>query len=105
LINEKLKSFANRRKSSSLFISNNYREKGDSSLLTTKYFEVKSSIYDKASKSFDKDNMKNEYDLLIKELSSKNIEITDSIEFQILIGKICAIGELIIKNEEVNNSF
>lgn len=97
---ETLKSFANKRKSSAMTIVASAKEKGGLAALTEKHFEVKLPIYDKAFRSFDKEDMKKQYDDLVGELSSKNIEDMKQIDFQILVGKIEVIGELLIKSED-----
>jgi|694.fasta_scaffold19208_15 hypothetical protein len=91
---ENLKCFANKRKCQAIVSCNNCKEK---ELLTKKHFEVKLSIYDKASKNFDKDEMIEQYNNLLLELNSKKIEEIDPMDFQIITGKLEAIGELIIK--------
>lgn len=98
MINENLKCFANKRKCEAIVSCNNCKEK---ELLTKKHFEVKLSIYDKASKNFDKDEMIKQYNNLLLELNSNNIEEIDPINFQIITGKLEAIGELIIKGKSI----
>jgi len=97
---ETLKSFANKRKSSAFVITNSAKEKGGLAVLTEKHFEVKLPIYDKAFKSFDKEDFKKQYESLIEELNSKKIEDMKQIDFQMLVGKIEAVGELLIKSED-----
>ena len=96
---ETLKSFANK-KSSAFVIANSAKEKGGIAVLTEKHFEVKLPIYDKAFKSFDKEDFKKQYESLVEELSSKKIENMKQIDFQMLVGKIEVVGELLIKNED-----
>lgn len=100
--NETLKCFADRRKSFALNISDNCFEKGESIRLTKRHFEVKLSIYDNASKNFDKKEMKIKYLDLIDHLKSKDIEELDPMDFQCITGEIEAIGELIIKQSTLN---
>mgnify|MGYP006272928051 CR=1 FL=1 len=95
-----LKLFANRRKDHAINNCSNCKEKELSHFLTKKHFEVKLSIYDKASKNFDREEMIEQYNSLMLNLSSKNIEEISSEDFQAITGKIEAIGELIIKNKE-----
>ena len=97
---ETLKSFANKRKSSAMAIVTAAKEKGGVAVLTEKHFEVKLPIYDKAFKSFDKEDFKKKYESLIEELSSKKIEDMKQIDFQMLVGKIEVVGELLIKSED-----
>jgi hypothetical protein len=97
---ETLKSFANKRKSSAFVIANSAKEKGGIAVLTEKHFEVKLPIYEKAFKSFDKEDFKKQYESLVEELSSKKIEDMKQIDFQMLVGKIEVVGELLIKNED-----
>lgn len=98
-MSENLKCFANKRKCQAIVSCNNCKEKESSQLLTKKHFEVKLSIYDKASKNFDKNEMINQYNNLLMELSSKKIEEIDPMDFQTITGKLEAIGELIIKEK------
>lgn len=96
MVNENLKIFANKRKCEAIVNCNNCKEK---ELLTKKHFEVKLSIYDKASKNFNRDEMIKQYNDLLIELNSKKIEEIDPIDFQTITGKLEAIGELIIKDK------
>ena len=96
MVNENLKCFANKRKCEAIVGCNNCKEK---ELLTKKHFEVKLPIYDKASKNFDRDEMIKQYNNLLLELNSNKIEEIDPIDFQIITGKLEAIGELIIKDK------
>jgi len=97
---ETLKSFANKRKSSAMAIVMAAKEKGGIAVLTQKHFEVKLPIYDKAFKSFDKEEVKKQYKALVEELSSKDVENMKQIDFQMLVGKIEVTGELLIKSED-----
>ena len=97
---ETFKSFSNKRKSSAMAIVTAAKEKGGVAVLTEKHFEVKLPIYDKAFKSFDKEDFKKQYKALVEELNSKDIEDMKQIDFQMLVGKIEVVGELLIKSED-----
>lgn len=87
-------------------ITDSAAEKGGPALLTHDHFVVKLPYYQKAkSGKFDKEEMKKEYQELCSYLYSKmkKIETVNMKEFQELLGKLEVIGELLIKDNSLNN--
>ncbi len=77
------------------------KAKGGPALLTYHHFKVKLPYYKKASEGkFDIDSMQKELSALIQELvrgTSGKIKL-NQVKFQIIVGKIEVIGELLIKH-------
>lgn len=74
--------------------------------MTHDHFAVKLPYYKKAkSGDFNQDEMKKEYQELCTYLHSKmkKIETVDMKEFQELLGKLEVIGELLIKNHNLES--
>lgn len=100
---DKLESFAETRLGGAETIASNAKEKGGLALLTYHHFEVKLEYYEKASKGeLDMEDAKKEYKDLLEKLhtSTKDDMGIEQIAFQELVGKIEALGELIIKENE-----
>jgi len=98
--NGKIEDFAKKRSDGAKKIADAAKEKGGAALLTYNHFNVKLPYYDKVAKGkFDFDSMKKEYVKLCSELHSyiDAIEKIDQIKFQKLVGKIEALGELLIE--------
>ena len=97
--------FSKKRYEGAKKISDMAKEKGGPAILTHHHFVVKLPYYEKAkSNLFDSDEMKKEYQELCNKLHSKmkNIEKFDQKEFQELLGKLEAIGELLIKMQSLS---
>ena len=97
--------FSKKRYQGAKKIANAAKEKGGPALLTYSHFVVKLPYYEKASSNeFDSDEMKKEYQELCNKLHSKmkNIYKFDQKEFQELLGKLEAIGELLIKMQSLS---
>lgn len=79
------------------------KAKGGSALLTYHHFKVKLPYYKKASEGkFNIDSMQKELSTLIQELvkgTSSKIKL-NQVKFQIIVGKIEVIGELLIKRQD-----
>jgi hypothetical protein len=100
---DKLESFAEIRLGGAEKIADNAKEKGGAALLTYHHFEVKLEYYEKASKGeLDMEDAKKEYKDLLEKLylATKDNMGIEQIEFQELVGKMEALGELIIKENE-----
>ena len=92
--------FAQARLEGATKISDTAKAKGGSALLTYQHFVVKLPYYKKAaSGKFDDKSMQADLGTLVKELSrgALNKIKLEQVEFQRLVGKIEAIGELLIR--------
>jgi len=88
--------FAEKRMGGATKIANNAKEKGGPSMLTYHHFKVKLPYYKKASEGkFDMEESKKEF---IKTLKSISLDM-DQTEFQIEVGRLEVLGELIIKHK------
>jgi hypothetical protein len=97
--------FSKKRYAGAKKIVENAEEKGGPALLTRDHFAVKLPYYQEAEAgNFDKDEMKKEYQELCTNLHSKmqKIETVNMKEFQELLGKLEVVGELLIKNHNLN---
>jgi hypothetical protein len=94
--------FAETRGKGAAKIASNAEEKGGLALLTWHHFKVKAPYYKKATEGkFNKEQAEKEYKELLEKLykaTSKQMDITQT-GFQELVGKIEALGELIIKHK------
>lgn len=97
-----LKEFAKLRLAGAEKISNDAKEKGGVSTLTYDHFKVKLPFYEKAANgTFDLGKASEEYLTLLNELfktTNKDMAIEQR-KFQELVGKIEALGELIIMHK------
>jgi hypothetical protein len=88
--------FAEKRMGGASKIANNAKEKGGPSMLTYHHFKVKLPYYKKASEGkFDMEESKKEF---IKTLKSISLDMNQT-EFQIEVGRLEVLGELIIKHK------
>ena len=102
----KLDKFAENRGEGAGKIVDNAKEKGGLSLLTHDHFKVKLPYYKKAaSGKFNMDLFREEYITLLDRLYKSTLEEMkiDQKTFQELMGKIEVIGELCIRNKELND--
>ena len=99
---EAFEDFAETRGKGAAKIASNAEEKGGLALLTWHHFKVKAPYYKKATEGkFNKEQAEKEYKELLEKLykaTSKQMDITQT-GFQELVGKIEALGELIIKHK------
>lgn len=98
-----LDEFAKKRHDGAEKIANNAKEKGGVALLTHDHFIVKLPYYQMAAKGkFDRNKANKEYKKLCSELHSymNDISKMDQKKFQMLVGKIEVLGELLIRNKE-----
>ena len=98
-----LDEFAKKRHDGAEKIANNAKEKGGVAILTHDHFIVKLPYYKAAAKgSFDRKKANAEYKKLCSELHSHMGDISkmDQKKFQMLVGKIEVLGELLIRNKE-----
>lgn len=78
-------------------ISKTAKEKGGLALLTYHHFKVKLPYYKKASEgNFDFEAAKLEFEETYKKISSD----MDPVEFQVEVGRLEVLGELLIKNKK-----
>lgn len=88
--------FAEKRMGGAEKIANNAKEKGGPSMLTYHHFKVKLPYYKKASEGkFDMEESKKEF---AKTLKSISLDMNQT-EFQVEIGRLEVLGELIIKHK------
>ena len=102
----KLDKFAENRGKGAGKIVDNAKDKGGLSLLTHDHFKVKLPYYKKAAAGkFDMEKSREEYVTLLDRLYKSTLDEMkiDQKTFQELMGKIEVIGELCIRNKEVNN--
>ena len=98
-----LDEFAKKRHDGAEKIANNAKEKGGIATLTHDHFIVKLPYYKNAAKGkFDLKKANVEYKELCTELHSymNDISKMNQKKFQMLVGKIEVLGELIIRNKE-----
>ncbi len=97
------KGFAKARLEGATKITDAAKAKGGPALLTYHHFKVKLPYYKKASEGkFNVSVMQKELSNLIQELvkgMSNQIKL-NQVKFQIIVGKIEVIGELLIKHED-----
>jgi len=94
--------FAETRLNGAEKIADNAEKKGGPSMLTYHHFKVKLPYYKKAaSGKMELDEAKAEYKKLLEKLysSTKDSMNIEQIAFQELVGKLEALGELIIKQK------
>jgi hypothetical protein len=95
--------FAKARLEGATKITEAAKAKGGSALLTYHHFKVKLPYYKKATEGkFNVDSMQKELSTLIQELAqgtSGQIKL-NQVKFQIIVGKIEVIGELLIKHRD-----
>lgn len=99
---QEMETFAQKRHDGAEKIADTAKEKGGPALLTYNHFKVKLPYYKKAAQGkFDFDSYKKEYVKLCSELHShmNKIEELDQTKFQELVGKLEAVGELLIRSK------
>ena len=100
----KFEEFAEHRLDGATTISNNAKEKGGDALLTHHHFVVKLPFYEEATDGkFNPTRAQAHFEDLMDELidkTSNGINL-EQIEFQELVGKIEALGELLIKSRDL----
>jgi hypothetical protein len=99
---ETMAEFAKKRFDGAQKIADTAYEKGGVALLTYEHFKVKLPLYNKvADGNFDFDSMKKQYVSLCRELHSymDDIEKVPAKKFQALLGKMEAIGEMLIQSK------
>lgn len=90
------KDFAKNRLAGAEKIIANAKEKGGDAMLTYNHFNVKPAYYKKAiNGKFDIEQAKKEYNETYKKIST---DMTQT-QFQIEVGRLEVLGELIIKNK------
>ena len=88
--------FAEKRMGGASKIANNAKEKGGPAMLTYHHFKVKLPYYKKASEGkFNVDEARKEFKETIKKISFD----MDQTAFQIEVGRLEVLGELIIKHK------
>ena len=88
--------FAKKRMGGAEKIANNAKEKGGPSMLTYHHFHVKLPYYKKASEGkFDEEKSVKEFNSTLKKIS---LGMTQT-DFQIEVGRLEVLGELLIKNK------
>lgn len=97
------KDFSQARLEGATKITDAAKAKGGPALLTYHHFKVKLPYYKKASEGkFNVESMQKELTTLIQELvkgTSSQIKL-NQVKFQIIVGKIEVIGELLIKYQD-----
>lgn len=97
------KDFSQARLEGATKITDTAKAKGGPALLTYHHFKVKLPYYKKASEGkFNVESMQKELSNLIQELvkgTSSQIKL-NQVKFQIIVGKIEVIGELLIKYQD-----
>ena len=100
----KFEEFSEHRLDGATTISNNAKEKGGDALLTHHHFVVKLPFYEEATDGkFNPTRAQAHFEDLMDELidkTSNGINL-EQIEFQELVGKIEALGELLIKSRDL----
>jgi hypothetical protein len=102
---ETFEKFASNRLAGATKISENAKAKGGDSLLTYHHFKVKLPYYKKAAAGkFNMEEAKADLKKLHTYLHTilDKFEAKDQIPFQQVMGKIEAVGELIIKHHEIH---
>lgn len=99
---EAFEDFAEVRGKGAAKIATNAEDKGGAALLTWHHFKVKAPYYKKAAEGkFNTEQAEKEYKELLEKLykaTNKRMDITQ-VGFQQLVGKIEALGELLIKHK------
>lgn len=94
---EKFDDFAQTRMKGAEKIANSAKEKGGLSLLTYNHFKVKLPYYKKATEGkFDVETSKKEFQKIYNSISFNMTQM----EFQMAVGKLEVLGELIIRNKK-----
>jgi hypothetical protein len=104
ITDESFMEFSKKRLDGATKITNNAKEKGGAAMLTFHHFTVKLPYYKKASEgNLDLEKSKEEFKSFLSELCklTEDVEMKQ-IDFQKLVGKIEVLGELIIKDKEIN---
>jgi len=100
---DEMQEFAQKRHDGAEKIADTAKAKGGVALLTYNHFKVKLPYYSKAADGkFNFDAMKKEYVRLCSELHShmNHIEELGQTKFQELVGKLEAVGELLIRSKD-----
>jgi len=94
--------FADTRLGGAEKIADNAKDKGGFSMLTYHHFHAKLPYYEKAAEGkFNVEEAEKEYQKLVEELykkTNKGMKI-EQVAFQVLVGKIEVLGELLIKHK------
>jgi hypothetical protein len=101
------KEFSGKRYDGAKKIADSAEEKGGPALLTRDHFRVKLPYYTEAKRgSFDADEAKREYAELCGRLHHKKdkIETMGMKDFQEILGRMEALGELLIKNQDLGKT-
>ena len=101
-----LEEFAQKRHDGAEKISDNAKSKGGVAMLTHHHFVVKLPYYKQAaSGKFSRKKANEEYKSLCSELHSymDDISDVDQTKFQKLVGKIEVLGELLIRNKDIED--